>query len=119
MGSAIAMLVMIAFATTSISFTITTTSMFKWLRELISPVHHKLEELIHCPWCLSHYIALVIMGIFYDKVLFLDINIWLHLILNWFALLCPVGIFHFVFLRAYKPVAEAMFDREMEKLEKN
>lgn len=119
MGTSIVMLVLIAFATTSISFTITTTSIFKWLRELISPVHHKLEEVIHCPWCLSHYISLVLLCVFYDKVLFLDLNIWLNLILDWFALLCPVGLFHFVFLRAYKPVAEAMFNREIEKLQNN
>jgi hypothetical protein len=109
---------MISLASSAISFTITTTSMFKWLRELVSPIHHKLEELIHCPWCLGHYILLGILIIFLHKTLFLDINIWLHLIINWFAALALMGICHYILLRAYEPVAKAMVYREIEKLKK-
>lgn len=113
------LLVMISLATAAISFTITTTSIFTWLREWVSPWHHKVEELIHCPWCLSHYISLVILACVYDKTLFLDIPTWIHLAINWFALICLVGIYHFVLLRAYHPVAENMVRRQLTKMKSN
>lgn len=115
MGAIILML-MISLASAAISFTITTTSIFKWLRELISPIHHKFEELIHCPWCLSHYITLTsLFFLFYDTVCF-DINLLVHFILNFFFIQGVIGLIHYVLLRAYEPVAKAMVSRELKKL---
>ena len=99
----------------AISFTITTTSMFEWLRELVSPIHHKIEELIHCPWCLGHWTVFVIMLI--AKVPLIEITDWY--LFNWlftaFALMSPVGLIHYVLLRAYEPVAKAMLRRKINK----
>lgn len=107
------LLVGIAFASAAISFTITTTSIFKWLRELVSPVHHKFEELIHCPWCLSHYITLFWMLIYLRHLSFM------LFILTWFAIQGIIGLLHYVYLRTYEPVAKAMAQRLIEKLRKN
>lgn len=113
------LLVMISLASAAISFTITTTTIFEWLRELISPIHKKIEELIHCPWCLGHYIVLVMLIIFNKQTLFLNVPEFWHYLLNWFACVCLMGIWHYILLRTYKPIAEAMARREILKLHKN
>lgn len=109
-------LLCISLCAAAISFTITTTSMFKWLRELVSPIHKKIEELIHCPWCLSHWIVFVIM---------LTANVDLipisdYYLYNWlftaFVIIAPIGLYHYVILRAYEPVMKAMVQRELQKL---
>ena len=51
----------VALCAASISYTICCTSIFKGIREWLSKFHHKLEELIHCPYCFSHYVIIVIM----------------------------------------------------------
>lgn len=111
-------IIAVALCTAAISFTITVTSIFTWLRELLSSVHSKLEELIHCPYCLGHYIALVIM-LTTDRKL---INVTQYEIYNflftWFVIMCIVSLLHFVMLRAYKPVREFMMYRAMDKLQK-
>ena len=109
----IGLVVMVSLASAAISFTITTTSIFKWLRELISPIHHKFEELIHCPWCLSHYVSLVLVIVFLREFPII------YMILLWFAIQGLVGLFHYVLLRAYEPVARAMAQRMIEKLRKD
>lgn len=118
MVTTVVLLLMIALATASISFTITTTTIFKWLRDLISPIHPKLHELIHCPWCLGHYIMLGILFVFNDKTLFLDINVVLHYLLNWFALLAIVGVLHHIMLRAYEPIARDELQRQIDLMQK-
>jgi len=114
----IVVLFMIALASASISFTITSTSIFLWLRELIAPVHHKLEELIHCPWCLSHYITLGLLFVFDTNITFTFYNVC-YFILQWFAIQGIIGLLHYVYLRAYEPVAKAMMRRELEKLQRD
>lgn len=111
-------LIALSLAAASISFTITTTGMFKWFRELVSPIHKKVEELVHCPWCLGHWVVFVIMltadipilqvtGIrFYD---------WLF---TAFTVISPIGVIHYILLRAYEPVAKAMMRRTLDNLNK-
>lgn len=41
------------------------------------------------------------------------------MILLWFAIQGLVGLFHYVLLRAYEPVARAMAQRMIEKLRKD
>ena len=54
-------IILVALCAASISYTISYTSIFLGFREWISKFHYKLEELIHCPYCLCHYIILTIM----------------------------------------------------------
>lgn len=113
------MLFYVALCAAGIGFTITTTSMFYWLRELVSPIHHKIEELIHCPWCLGHYIVLIIMLLSkkLEYIVIFDI-VWMDFIFTWFVIISMMGILQFVLLRAFKPVAQAMTDRALSKLNK-
>lgn len=110
-------IIVVAMCAASISFTITTTSIFLWFRELISPIHHKIEELIHCPYCISHYIILVIMLLTSDIPYF---HIFSYTILNflflWFVIVALVALLHNTILKAYKPVTDYMIYRKLQKL---
>ena len=56
--------------------------------------------------------------VFHEHLLFLSITEWIHFFLNWFAVTCVMGILHYILLRTYKPVAEVMVRRDLEKLNK-
>lgn len=89
--------------------------MFKWLRELVSPIHSKIEELIHCPWCLGHWIVFVIMLTANTPIIsmtYVPVYDWLF---TAFTVMAPVGLIHYVLLRAYEPVAKAMLQRKLDK----
>lgn len=102
-------IIMLALAVSAISFTISFTSIFMGVREWISRIHPKLEELIHCPWCLSHYVALVAMFTAGKYTGFIDF------VAQWFAMICLSGLCHYVLLRAYKPVMENMMNRKIDQ----
>jgi hypothetical protein len=99
-----------ALASAAISFTITTTSIFTWLRDVVISLKiQKLEELIHCPWCLSHYITvflLLISGQYKTFVSFLIL---------FFAVQGIIGLLHYVMLRAYEPVMKSELQRKLDK----
>jgi len=103
-------LILIAFATAAVSFTISVTTIFNWLRELVSPISGKVEELIHCPWCLGHYISFVGMCFFRE---YTDV---LTFIIEWFAVIALMGVLHYILLIAYTPIAVQMAKREVNKL---
>ena len=103
----------ISLAVSGISFTVTFTSIFSWLRELVSSLHPKLEELIHCPWCFSHWVTFPLVFLI-DFRLAVSSPI-IDYFLTAFAIIGASGLAHYVFLRAYKPVHENMMMREMEK----
>lgn len=109
-------LIVLALLVASVSFTISITSIFSWLREGVSSVHPKLEELIHCPYCLGHYIAFIaLLFTDLDKIPHLTGNVILDFMIAWFCIMTPVALFHHVMLRAYKPVAETMSYRAWKK----
>jgi hypothetical protein len=102
----------ISLACSAISFTITWTSIFEPVRNLVSKLGQKFEQLIHCPWCLNHYIVLIVVIIFYRYD-------WLQMIMMWFAIVAAGGLVHYVLLRAYKPVLKAAIEREFQKHHNN
>jgi len=110
-------LLFIAFSSASISFTISFTSIFKGFRERVSKVHPKLEELIHCPWCLNHYIVFVTLLVSGTGYIPFSSYTLLNFFFTAFVLTAISGLIHYVLLRAYKPVAEALVIREIKKLE--
>jgi hypothetical protein len=115
-------ILLLALVVASVTFTITTTSMFTWLRELVSPIHHKIEELIHCPYCLGHWLTfglLLIVPSFVVPIL-QPTNFGVRLfnfLFTAFAVMAIVALLHYVLLRAYKPVMEAMLMRMQEKIQ--
>ena len=112
-------ILILALASGGIAFTITTTSMFEWLRELVSKLGPKFEELIHCPWCLGHYITLILMFSTLPAIPRISgIDFTLVFILLWFTTVALSGFVHYVLLRAYEPVGKAMARRTIEKLKK-
>lgn len=59
----------LAVAVGVISLTLTKGSIFEWLRELLesqtdSPVFEWLAELFDCPYCMSHWVAMLAMFIY-------------------------------------------------------
>lgn len=113
-------LILLALCLSTVTFTISSTGIFEPVRKLLSKIHLKVEELIHCPFCLSHWVVIFFSFFFYNAIEpepILGIY-WFDFIVNAFAIICISAVIHFVLLRAYKPVGEAMMRRELERLEK-
>lgn len=106
------LLIVFTAACSAISFTISTTSIFKGLRDLVSKIHPKVEELIHCPWCLNHYIALALILVT-GKYLVTDQGYIIDVIVTTFAITGLSGLLHYVLLRAYEPVAREELKRKI------
>ena len=112
-------IILVALCAASISYTISYTSIFLGFREWISKFHHKLEELIHCPYCLCHYIILTIMFTTNDissKLVPIANNIVYDFLFTWFCIVCVTSLLHCVMLIAYRPVMKYMTDRKIAKI---
>lgn len=112
-------IILVALCAASISYTISYTSIFLGFREWISKFHHKLEELIHCPYCLCHYIILTIMFTTNDissKLIPIANNIVYDFLFTWFCIVCVTSLLHCVMLIAYRPVIQYMTDRKIAKI---
>ena len=113
-------IVLVALCAASISYTISYTSIFLGFREWISKFHHKLEELIHCPYCLCHYVILTIMFTTNDissKLVPITNNIVYNFLFTWFCIVCITSLLHCVMLIAYRPVMQYMTDRKIAKIQ--
>ena len=113
-------IILVALCAASISYTISYTSIFLGFREWISKFHHKLEELIHCPYCLCHYIILTIMFTTNDissKLVPIANNIVYNFLFTWFCIVCVTSLLHCVMLIAYRPVMKYMTDRKIAKIQ--
>ena len=116
----IAYIILVALCAASISYTISYTSIFLGFREWISKFHHKLEELIHCPYCLCHYVILTIMFTTNDissKLVPIANNIVYDFLFTWFCIVCVTSLLHCVMLIAYRPVMKYMTDRKIAKIQ--
>ena len=112
-------IILVALCAASISYTISYTSIFLGFREWISKFHHKLEELIHCPYCLCHYVILTIMFTTNDissKLVPITNNIVYNFLFTWFCIVCVTSLLHCVMLIAYRPVIQYMTDRKIAKI---
>ena len=114
-------IILVALCAASISYTISYTSIFLGFREWISKFHHKLEELIHCPYCLCHYVILTIMFTTNDissKLVPIANNIVYNFLFTWFCIVCVTSLLHCIMLIAYRPVMQYMTDRKRAKIQK-
>lgn len=114
-------IILVALCAASISYTISYTSIFLGFREWISKFHHKLEELIHCPYCLCHYVILTIMfttNNISSKLVPITNNIVYNFLFTWFCIVCITSLLHCVMLIAYRPVMQYMTDRKIAKIQK-
>lgn len=113
-------IILVALCAASISYTISYTSIFLGFREWISKFHHKLEELIHCPYCLCHYVILTIMfttNNISSKLVPITNNIVYNFLFTWFCIVCITSLLHCVMLIAYRPVMKYMTDRKIAKIQ--
>lgn len=55
-------MVLIGLAIASITMTIAKSNVMEWLRDQISELGQWTRELIHCPYCLSHWFAFAVVG---------------------------------------------------------
>ena len=113
-------IILVALCAASISYTISYTSIFLGFREWISKFHHKLEELIHCPYCLCHYVILTIMFTTNDissKLVPITNNIVYNFLFTWFCIVCITSLLHCVMLIAYRPIMKYMTDRKIAKIQ--
>ena len=113
-------IILVALCAASISYTISYTSIFLGFREWISKFHHKLEELIHCPYCLCHYVILTIMfttNNISSKLVPITNNIVYNFLFTWFCIVCVTSLLHCVMLIAYRPVMKYMTDRKIAKIQ--
>ena len=113
-------IILVALCAASISYTISYTSIFLGFREWISKFHHKLEELIHCPYCLCHYVILTIMFTTNDisnKLVPIANNIVYDFLFTWLCIVCVTSLLHCVMLIAYRPVMKYMTDRKIAKMQ--
>ena len=113
-------IILVALCAASISYTISYTSIFLGFREWISKFHHKLEELIHCPYCLCHYVILTIMlttNNISSKLVPITNSIVYNFLFTWFCIVCVTSLLHCVMLIAYRPVMKYMTDRKIAKIQ--
>lgn len=112
----------VALCAACISYTICYASIFRSFREWLSKFHEKLEELIHCPYCFSHYVILTIMLTTEDFGKYLlpisRFTVY-NFIFTWFCIVCITSLLHYVMLRSYKPIIEYMMDRKLQKLQES
>lgn len=112
----IELLLVLAACVCAVSFTITTTTMFTWFREPIAKIHPKLEELVFCPWCFSHWVTFIVLS--FPQIKLYNVT-GISLFDFFFTAFCIVaisGLGHFVLLRAYEPVGKVMTMRKLDKL---
>lgn len=107
--------IFMAFCVSSISYTICSTGIFKWLRELISPLHSKIEEWIHCPYCFGHFVSLILLLCLWGEFIEISDYVVFNFFFTWFTIMGICGLIHFVLLRAYEPVAKNMAMRRLMK----
>lgn len=110
---------LVALCAASITYTICYTSIFYSFREWLSKFHHKLEELIHCPYCLGHYVILTIMFTTKDistKLVPITDYVVYNFLFTWFCIVCVMSLLHYVMLLAYQPVMRYMADRKIAKI---
>lgn len=115
-------IVFVALCAACISYTICCAGIFKPLREWVSPIHPKIEELIHCPYCLSHYVVLVIMlttSNVKEVLIYITGNVIYDFLFTLFTIVCIVALLHYVMCRAYAPVAEYLGYRALKKVKEN
>ena len=99
----------------SISFTITSSGIFKPVREWVSTWHQKIDDLIHCPYCLGHWVAFGTLVIIDDLPVHYSEYWFINFLLSAFAIVGVASLMHYVMLRAYEPVAKLAMFRELEK----
>lgn len=101
----------VGLAAAAVSFTISSTAIFQKFRNFVESKSEWLSDLVHCPWCLNHYVVLFFMLIQPDS----EWNNVGDFITHWFSSVCVALPIHYIALRAYKPVIKAGIERDLQR----
>lgn len=87
----LAILLVLALATSAVSLTVTKSRAFAWLRVPIMRRSRWFGELISCPYCFSHWVALgLLRGA--DFALPLGRGLWFDCLVTWVALVGAAAV---------------------------
>lgn len=86
-------ILMLSLAVASASMTIATSNAMEWFRNLVSKLGGWSEELIHCPYCLSHWLAAIVTVTWLKGTVGELVVAWLATVT--LASLASLGITHF------------------------
>jgi len=86
-------LLLLSLAIASISMTITKSNAMEWFRRSVSKLGSWVEELFHCPYCLSHWLAT--SGVFaWLEGSIIELMIYTMVVVT-LSSLASLGIIHF------------------------
>ena len=106
----------------SISYTIACSGLFDTLRKFVKSKNAKLGEGINCPWCVSHYVTLGYLIVTWQSLPTLfTLSKFMHFLILWFVIQTVIGVFHYVLIRTYMPIAQMQAQKAIleAKLRKN
>lgn len=99
-------LLVLALATSAISVTITRSGLFHGLRSFADRRSRWFGELMHCPYCMSHWVSLVLMWWYGLRIL--PGTFWLiDLLISALAVVATASFFTLLVMLSYKKAALA------------
>lgn len=107
---------LVAACAASISFTVTMSGMFEFMREWIYAKNDFFGQLITCPYCFGHYVVLTMLFTSDIPLLHISSLPLYNLLFTWFMLMGIVALLHKVIITAYEPVMLLKAKRHVEKL---
>lgn len=99
-------LLVLALATSAISVTITRSGVFHGPRDWIADRSQWFGELVHCPYCMSHWVSLVLM-LWYDLRIVPDTYWLVDLVVSALAVVAVASFFTLIVMLSYKHAALA------------
>lgn len=105
----------------SISFTVTMSALFAGFRNAVEKRSKFFGDLVQCPYCFGHYVALVLNSLLFfssDSVKFDYNNIYNYIlfIFTWFLIVGIMALCHKPILTAYDPVMKIKAQKNLDKL---
>lgn len=86
-------IIILALAISSISMTVATSNAMEWFRSLVSKLGQWFEEFIHCPYCLSHWLAAIVTLAWFEGSVYETVAVGFAIVT--ITSLASLGITHF------------------------
>ena len=100
-------LLVLALATSAISVTVTRSGVFLGLRNFVADRSKWLGDLMHCPYCMSHWVSLVLMW-WYGLRILPETNWLVDLLVSALAVVAIASFFTLLVMLSYKYAALAV-----------
>lgn len=100
-NSQVLCLVILAFATSAVSLTISKAGIFKSSRQWVAEHNEWLGELISCPYCTSHWVSILLVALYRPAVV--QSGVWLiDLAISAFTIVAMAAMISWLVYRSYK-----------------